>query len=46
MKIFKNTKKINKAMFFRGLFSYDLISNFELLPDLKKHKNVQIFIFI
>lgn len=36
MKMFKNADNIQKAMFFGGLFSYDLISNFELLPKLKR----------
>nr|AAF82316.1 anthranilate synthase large subunit [Buchnera aphidicola] len=36
MNMFKNTKKISKAMFFGGLFSYDLIANFESLPHVKR----------
>lgn len=45
IKIFKNTKKISKALFFGGLFSYDLISNFELLPNLKKNQKCPDFCF-
>ncbi|QIQ42192.1 MAG: anthranilate synthase component 1 (plasmid) [Buchnera aphidicola (Microlophium carnosum)] len=45
IKIFNNTKKINKAMFFGGLFSYDLISNFELLPSIKKNQKCPDFCF-
>ncbi|AEO08940.1 anthranilate synthase large subunit (plasmid) [Buchnera aphidicola str. Ak (Acyrthosiphon kondoi)] len=45
MKIFKNTKKISKAMFFGGLFSYDLISNFEFLPNVKKKQKCPDFCF-
>nr|AAF82314.1 anthranilate synthase large subunit [Buchnera aphidicola] len=33
---FKNTEKISKGMFFGGLFSYDLIENFEVLPLLQR----------
>lgn len=44
-RIFKNTKKISKAIFFGGLFSYDLISNFELLPNLKKKQKCPDFCF-
>jgi len=45
IKIFKNTKKISKALFFGGLFSYDLISNFELLPKLEKNQKCPDFCF-
>lgn len=45
IKLFKNTRKISKAMFFGGLFSYDLISNFETLPDLKKKQKCPDFCF-
>nr|AAF82318.1 anthranilate synthase large subunit [Buchnera aphidicola] len=34
MKLFSNTTKVSKGMFFGGLFSYDLIANFEQLPDV------------
>ncbi|QCI21336.1 anthranilate synthase component 1 (plasmid) [Buchnera aphidicola (Hyperomyzus lactucae)] len=44
-KIFKNTKKISKAMFFGGLFSYDLISTFEELPNLKGEQKCPDFCF-
>jgi len=36
IKIFKNKKKISKGIFFGGLFSYDLITNFESLPNLER----------
>nr|Q44697.1 RecName: Full=Anthranilate synthase component 1; Short=AS; Short=ASI [Buchnera aphidicola (Diuraphis noxia)]AAB02275.1 anthranilate synthase large subunit [Buchnera aphidicola] len=45
MKFFKNRNKVQKAMFFGGLFSYDLISNFELLPKLKKTQKCPHFCF-
>lgn len=45
MKIFKNTEKKNKAIFFGGLFSYDLISNFELLPKLESQQKCPDFCF-
>ena len=39
IKMFKNPPGQSKSMLFGGLFSYDLISNFEILPDTKKiHK--------
>jgi len=45
IKIFRNTKKISKAMFFGGLFSYDLISNFEVLNNLKRKQKCPDFCF-
>lgn len=36
MKLVNYPEKIPSAMFFGGLFSYDLVSNFESLPTLKK----------
>ncbi|CAL4326066.1 Anthranilate synthase component 1 (plasmid) [Buchnera aphidicola (Protaphis terricola)] len=45
IKIFKNTKNISKAMFFGGLFSYDLISVFENLPFLKGDQKCSNFCF-
>ncbi|WAI19264.1 MAG: anthranilate synthase component 1 (plasmid) [Buchnera aphidicola (Brevicoryne brassicae)] len=45
IKTFKNTKKKQKAMFFGGLFSYDVISNFELLPILERKQKCPDFCF-
>ncbi|WP_187308556.1 anthranilate synthase component 1 [Buchnera aphidicola] len=36
MKIFSNPQNTSKAIFFGGLFSYDLISSFESLPRLNR----------
>ncbi|AEO08372.1 anthranilate synthase component 1 [Buchnera aphidicola] len=36
MRVFTNPQKISKAIFFGGLFSYDLIANFELLSHLAR----------
>ncbi|QCI18574.1 anthranilate synthase component 1 (plasmid) [Buchnera aphidicola (Aphis nasturtii)] len=45
MKIFQNKNNIPKAMFFGGLFSYDLISTFETLPDLIGDQKCSNFCF-
>ncbi|QCI19144.1 anthranilate synthase component 1 [Buchnera aphidicola] len=45
IKIFKNKNKIPKAMFFGGLFSYDLISVFEQLPHLTGEQKCSNFCF-
>nr|AAD09346.1 anthranilate synthase large subunit [Buchnera aphidicola] len=45
MKSVNNTKRTSKAMFFGGLFSYDLISNFESLPNVKKKQKCPDFCF-
>lgn len=42
---FKSEKKIEKEVFLGGFFSYDLVSNFELLPDLKSTQNCPDFCF-
>lgn len=42
---FQNTEKKSKAMFFGGLFSYDLISIFESLPKLKGNQKCSNFCF-
>lgn len=43
--LFHNTKKTPKAMFFGGLFSYDLISIFETLPHLVDNQKCSNFCF-
>lgn len=45
IKIFEKTETNNKAMFFGGLFSYDLIANFESLPHLEKKQQCPDFCF-
>ncbi|WP_187308343.1 anthranilate synthase component 1 [Buchnera aphidicola] len=45
MNIFNDTKKKNKAIFFGGLFSYDLISSFESLPRLENKQKCPDFCF-
>ncbi|QCI17426.1 anthranilate synthase component 1 (plasmid) [Buchnera aphidicola (Aphis helianthi)] len=45
IKTFKNKNKIPKAMFFGGLFSYDLISIFETLPYLIGNQKCSNFCF-
>ncbi|QIQ41629.1 MAG: anthranilate synthase component 1 (plasmid) [Buchnera aphidicola (Aphis urticata)] len=45
MKMFNNKNNISKAMFFGGLFSYDLISTFETLPDLIGNQKCSNFCF-
>ncbi|CAL4326068.1 anthranilate synthase component 1 [Buchnera aphidicola] len=45
IKTFNNPQKKSKAMFFGGLFSYDLISIFESLPDLKDNQKCPNFCF-
>lgn len=45
IKIFNNKNKIPKAMFFGGLFSYDLISIFEILPSLIGNQKCSNFCF-
>ncbi|CAL5099310.1 Anthranilate synthase component 1 (plasmid) [Buchnera aphidicola (Anoecia corni)] len=42
---FKSEKDFEKAMFLGGFFSYDLVSNFELLPKLKSTQNCPDFCF-
>lgn len=44
-KIFQNTDKISKAIFFGGLFSYDLINTFEVLPNLARTQKCPDFCF-
>jgi anthranilate synthase component 1 len=41
----KNSEKKSKAMFFGGLFSYDLITIFEILPELKGDQKCSNFCF-
>lgn len=36
MRMFSNPDAIKNAIFFRGLFSYDLISNVEQLSDIQR----------
>lgn len=45
IKNYKNSEKRQKAIFFGGLFSYDLINNFESLPYLKKTQKCPNFCF-
>ncbi|AWH90785.1 anthranilate synthase component I (plasmid) [Buchnera aphidicola (Melanaphis sacchari)] len=45
MKTFSNTKKQSRAIFFGGLFSYDLISVFESLPSLQGDQKCSNFCF-
>lgn len=45
IKLFHNKNKIPKAMFFGGLFSYDLISIFENLPHLIGNQKCSNFCF-
>ncbi|WP_343154558.1 anthranilate synthase component 1 [Buchnera aphidicola] len=45
IKIFSNKYKVPKAMFFGGLFSYDLISIFETLPNLIGNQKCSNFCF-
>jgi anthranilate synthase component I len=45
IKTFENREKKSKAMFFGGLFSYDLISVFESLPKLKGNQKCSNFCF-
>lgn len=45
IKTFKNKDKIAKAMFFGGLFSYDLISHFESIPILERTQKCPDFCF-
>ncbi|CAL4326043.1 anthranilate synthase component 1 [Buchnera aphidicola] len=45
IKSFQNTKKISKAMFFGGLFSYDLISQFESIPTFTRTQKCPDFCF-
>ncbi|MDE5285078.1 MAG: anthranilate synthase component I, partial [Candidatus Blochmannia sp. A2] len=44
-KRFSNIKEKSKAIFFGGLFSYDLISNFELIPRLRSTQKCPDFCF-
>ncbi|WP_343153983.1 anthranilate synthase component 1 (plasmid) [Buchnera aphidicola (Mindarus keteleerifoliae)] len=44
-KNFKKSEKYPKSMFFGGLFSYDLVSNFEKLPSLKDDNECPDFCF-
>nr|AAF82323.1 anthranilate synthase large subunit [Buchnera aphidicola] len=47
MKMFTNPHKISKAIFFGGLFSYDLIANFEFLSHLvRKQKCPDICFYL
>jgi anthranilate synthase component 1 len=45
IKMFKNTQKKQKAIFFGGLFSYDLITYFESVPDIKTTQKCPNFCF-
>lgn len=45
IKTFDNSQKKSKAMFFGGLFSYDLISIFESLPNLTGNQKCSNFCF-
>jgi len=45
IKMFKNTQKRQKAIFFGGLFSYDLITYFESVPDIKTTQKCPNFCF-
>lgn len=43
--LFKKPKNSSMEMFFGGLFAYDLVTNFECLPKLKKGSNCPDFCF-
>lgn len=45
LKSIKCNKKHSKSIFLGGLFSYDLINNFEKLPILKRNNNCPDFCF-
>lgn len=45
MSLFKKPKYSSMEMFFGGLFAYDLVSNFEFLPKIKKNSCCPDFCF-
>lgn len=45
VKILQNPKDISNSIFFGGLFSYDLVTEFEFLPYLKKGSNCPDYCF-